>query len=322
MAQTAAKLILEPIFEADLEPNAYGYRPQRSAQDAIQKVGELLRGGYTDIVDADLSKYFDNIPHSELLQCVARRIVDKHMLHLIKMWLKVPVEERDENGKRRLTGGKDNDRGTPQGGVVSPLLANLYINRMLKGFRQTGREGQFKARIVNYADDFVILSRGKAAEALEWTRGVLERLKLTLNEKKTSIRDARQERFDFLGYTFGPHFSARTGAKYLGYSPSPKSMKRLRENVREHLGRGNTKPWEEVRDRLNQKLRGWAQYFQLGRPWKAFEVLDEYVEDRVRHFLRKRHKVSSQGTRQFSTKRIYGELGVFRLRGQLGGARS
>ena len=322
VAQTGAKLILEPIFEADLEPNAYGYRPQRSAQDAIQEVGGLLRGGYTDIVDADLSKYFDNIPHSELLQCVARRIVDKHMLHLIKMWLTAPVEERDENGKRRLTGGKDNDRGTPQGGVVSPLLANLYINRMLKGFRQTGREEQFKARIVNYADDFVILSRGKAKEAMEWTRRVLERLKLTLNEKKTSIRNARQERFDFLGYTFGPHFSRRTGGQYLGCSPSPKSMRRLRENVREHLGRGNTKPWAEVRDRLNQKLRGWAQYFQLGRAWNAFEVLDEYVEDRVRHFLRKRHKVSSQGTRQFSRKRIYGQLGVFRLRDQLGGARS
>lgn len=322
VAQTAAKLILEPIFEADLEPNAYGYRPQRSAQDALQKVGELLHEGYTDIVDADLSKYFDNIPHSELLQCVARRIVDKHMLHLIKMWLKVPVEERDENGRRRLTGGKDNDRGTPQGGVISPLLANLYINRMLKGFRQTGREEQFQARIVNYADDFVILSRGKAKEALEWTRRVLERLKLTLNEKKTSIRNARQERFDFLGYTFGPRYSRRTGARYLGYSPSSKSVKRLRENVRGHLGRDNTKPWEEVRDRLNQKLRGWAQYFQLGRPWKVFDLVDAYVEDRVRHFLRKRHKVSSQGTRQFSTKRIYGKLGVFRLRDQLSGARS
>jgi RNA-directed DNA polymerase len=322
VAQTAAKLILEPIFEADLEPNAYGYRPQRSAQDAIQKVGELLRQGYTDIVDADLSKYFDNIPHAELMECVARRILDRQMLHLIQMWLKAPVEERDENGKRRLTGGKDNDRGTPQGGVVSPLLANLYINRMLKGFRQARRGEQFRAQIVNYADDFVILSRGKAAGALEWTRGVLERLKLTLNEKKTSIRNARQERFDFLGYTFGPHFSRRTGGQYLGHSPSPKSMRRLRENVREHLGRGNMKPWEEVRDRLNQKLRGWAQYFQLGRAWNVFEVLDEYVEDRVRHFLRKRHKVSSQGTRQFSRKRIYGQLGVFRLRDQLGGARS
>src|SRR6202158_2024513 len=187
VAQTAAKLILEPIFEADLEPNAYGYRPQRSAQDAVQKVDELLHQGYTDIVDADLSKYFDTIPHSELMQCVARRIVDKHMLHLIKMWLKVPVEERDDNGKRRLTGGKDNDRGTPQGGVISPALANLYMNRLLKGWRQSGRGEQFRAHIVNYADDFVILSRGKAKEALEWTQGVVKRLGVTLNETKTCI---------------------------------------------------------------------------------------------------------------------------------------
>src|SRR5882757_3080681 len=183
VAQTAAKLVLEPIWEAELEPNAYGYRPQKSAQGAIEKVDELLHEGYTDIVDADLSKYFDTIPHSELLQCVARRIVDGQMLHLIKMWIKVPVEERDENGKSRLTGGKDKDHGTPQGGVVSPGLANLYMNRMLKGWRQTRRGEQFLAHIVNYADDFVILSRGKAKEALDWTRGVLERLDLSLNEK-------------------------------------------------------------------------------------------------------------------------------------------
>jgi RNA-directed DNA polymerase len=119
VAQTAAKLIIEPIFEADLEPNAYGYRPKRSGQDAVQKVDELLYQGYTDIVDADLSKYFDTIPHSELMQCVARRIVDKHLLHLIKMWLQAPVEERDEKGNKRLTGGKDNDRGTPQGGLMT-----------------------------------------------------------------------------------------------------------------------------------------------------------------------------------------------------------
>jgi RNA-directed DNA polymerase len=213
VAQTAAKLILEPIWEADLEPSAYGYRPRRSAQDAIGKVDELLHEGYTDIVDADLSKYFDTIPHSALMQCVTRRIVDRQMLHLIQGWLKVPVEERDEQGKRRLTGGKDHDRGTPQGGVVSPGLANLYMNRMLKGFRQTRREEQFRARIVNYADDFVILSRGKAKEALEWSSGVLARLELTLNAKKTSIRNARQERFDFLGYTFGPHISPRGNAR-------------------------------------------------------------------------------------------------------------
>jgi len=200
----------EDIETRGMEPNAFGYRPKRSAQDAIQAVDKLLYEGYTDVVDADLSKYFDTIPHSELIQCVARRIVDKHMLHLVKMWLKVPVEERDEKGKKRLTGGKDNDRGTPQGGVISPLLANLYMNRMLKGWKQTKRGEQYRARIVNYADDFVILSRGNANEALERTRGVLERLGLTLNERKTSIRNARKERFDFLGYTFGPHFSRRT----------------------------------------------------------------------------------------------------------------
>jgi RNA-directed DNA polymerase len=170
VVQTAAKLVIEPIFEADFEPNAYGYRPKRSAQEAIQEVHELLGEGYTDVVDADLSKYFDSIPHSELLQCVARRIVDKHMLHLIKVWLQVPVEETDETGKKRLTGGKGQDRGTPQGGVISPLLANLYMNRMLKGWRNTKRGEQYQARVVNYADDFVILSRGKAKEALSWTR--------------------------------------------------------------------------------------------------------------------------------------------------------
>jgi RNA-directed DNA polymerase len=322
VAQTAVKLIIEPIFEVDLEPSAYGYRPKRSAQDAVQKVDELLHQGYTDVVDADLSKYFDTIPHSELLQCVARRIVDKHMLHLIKMWLKVPVEEEDETGKKRLTGGKDNDRGTPQGGVVSPLLANLYMNRMLKGWRKTGRAEQFRARIVNYADDFVVLSRGKAAEALGWTRGVLERLELTLNEKKTSLRNARRERFDFLGYTFGPHFSGRTGKEYIGYSPSKKSVNKMKRNVAEHLRPSNVAPWEEVRDRLNQKLRGWKAYFGLGSTSKAYEVLDEHVEERVRHFLRRRHKVQTQGTRQFSRKRIFGELGVFRLRGPLCGAGS
>jgi RNA-directed DNA polymerase len=298
VAQTAAKLILEPIFEADMEPNAYAYRPKRSAGDALQEVEKLLYQGYTDVVDADLSKYFDTIPHSEVMKCVARRIIDKHMLHLLKMWLKAPVEEKDEKGNKRLTGGKDQDRGTPQGGVASPMLANLYMNRMLKGWRQTGRGEQYRAAIVNYADDFVILSRGKAAEALEWTREVLGRLGLTLNEKKTSIRNARQERFNFLGYSFGPHYSRRTGRQYLGYSPSEKSLNRIKEKVGEHLRPNNVAPWEEVRDKLNQKLKGWKQYFKLGSPWQAFAEVDQHVEERVRHFLRRRHKVSTQGTRQ------------------------
>lgn len=323
VAQTAAKLILEPIFEADLEPNAYGYRPEKSAQDAIQEIQKQLDKGYTEVVDADLSKYFDTIPHSELMKCVARRIVDKQVLHLVGMWLKVPVEEREEKtGKKRLTGGKDNDRGTPQGGVISPLMANLYMNRMLKGWRQTKRGEEFQARIVSYADDFVILSRGKAKEALSWARAVVGRLGLTLNETKTSIRNAREERFDFLGYSFGPHYSRRTGRKYMGCSPSKKSVKRIKEKVGEQLNAGNVGPWEEVREQLNQKLRGWKAYFGLGSPMQAYEVLDEHVEERVRHFLRRRHKVSTQGTREFSMKRIYGELGVFRLRGPLREARS
>ena len=317
VAQTAAKLVLEPIWEADLEPNAYGYRPQKSAQDAIQKVDELLHQGYTDVVDADLSKYFDTIPHSELLECVARRIVDGQILHLIKMWLKVPVEERDENGKRRLTGGKDTDRGTPQGGVISPALANLYMNRMLKGWRQNRRGEQFQAHIVNYADDFVILSRGKAKEALGWTRAVVERLKLTINEKKTSLRDAQCESFDFLGYTFGPHYSGRTGREYIGYSPSKKSVARIKEKVGDHLRPSNVEPWEEVRDQLNQKLKGWKAYFGCGSVAKAYRAVDAYVYDTVRHFLRRRHKVSSQGTSQFPEERVFGTLGVIRLQGPM-----
>jgi len=318
VAQTAAKLILEPIWEAELEPNAYGYRPRKSAQGAIRKVEELLHEGYTDVVDADLSKYFDTIPHSELLQSVARRIVDRYMLHLIKMWLKVPVEERDGNGKRRLTGGKDNDRGTPQGGVISPVLANLYMNRMLKGWRQSRRGEQFRAHMVNYADDFVILSRGKAAEALEWTRGVLERLELTLNEKKTSVRNAREERFDFLGYTFGPHYSPRTGREYIGHSPSKKSVSRIKTKVGDLLVPGNMEPWEKVSERLNQILKGWRAYFGCGSTSKAYRAVDEHVYDKVRHFLRRRHKVSSQGTRQFPEERVFGSMGVVRLQGPMG----
>ena len=318
VAQTAAKLILEPIWEAEMEPNAYGYRPRKNAQGAIRKVEELLHEGYTDVVDADLSKYFDTIPHSELLQCVARRIVDRYMLHLIKMWLKVPVEERDGNGKRRLTGGKDNDRGTPQGGVISPVLANLYMNRMLKGWRQSRRGEQFRAHMVNYADDFVILSRGKATEALDWTRGVLERLELTLNEKKTSVRNAREERFDFLGYTFGPHYSPRTGRKYIGHSPSKKSVSRIKTKVGDLLVPGNMEPWEKVSERLNQILKGWRAYFGCGSTSKAYRAVDEHVYDKVRHFLRRRHKVSSQGTRQFPEERVFGSMGVVRLQGPMG----
>lgn len=274
VAQTALKLVVEPIFEADMEPGAYGYRPQRSAQDAIRKVHKLVCEGYSDIVDADLSRYFDTIPHSELLKCVARRIVDRGVLHLIKMWLKAPVEERDEQGNRRVTGGKGSKQGTPQGGVASPMLANLYMNRFLKYWQTTGRGEAYQAQVVNYADDFVILSRGHAEQALEWTRGVMTKLRLTLNEAKTSIKQARTERFDFLGYTFGPHRFRKDGHWYLGASPSKKSIDRFKLKVEELLVPGNTKPWEEVRDRLNRKIRGWSAYFSYGTRTLAYRAVD------------------------------------------------
>lgn len=314
VVQTAAKLVIEPIFEADLEPNAYGYRPKRSAQDAIREVHELLCEGYTDVVDADLTKYFDTIPHCELMQCVARRIVDREVLRLIKAWLTAPVEERDENGKSRLTGGKDHHCGTPQGGVVSPMLANLYLNRLLKGWRNTKRGEQFRAHVVTYADDFVILSRGKAAEALNWTQQVVTRLGLTLNEAKTNIKQARKESFNFLGYTFGPHRNRKTSHRYLGASPSKKSVARIKQKVGDLLVPGNVGTWPEVQDRLNRILRGWSAYFSYGTRTTAYRAVDNYVYERVRHFLRRRHKVSSRGTSRFSAQAVFGELGVLRLR--------
>jgi RNA-directed DNA polymerase len=314
VVQTAAKIVLEPIFEADMEPSAFGYRPKRSAQDAIRKVHKLICDGYTDVVDADLSKYFDTIPHCDLLQCVARRIVDGDVLRLIKMWLQAPVEERDENGKRRLTGGRDRHCGTPQGGVASPLLANLYMNRLLKGWRNTRRGEQFDAHIVNYADDFVILSRGKAAEALNWTRQVVTRMGVTLNEAKTSIKQARQESFNFLGYAFGPHRYKKNGHWYLGASPSKKAVARIKAKVGELLVPGNTGAWEEVRRRLNQILRGWASYFSYGTRADAYRAVRNYVYESVRHFLRRRHQVQSRGTSRFSKETVFGELGVLQVR--------
>jgi RNA-directed DNA polymerase len=311
--QTAAKLVLEPIFEADLEPEAYGYRPKRSAHDAIQKVHKLLCEGYTDVVDADLSKYFDTIPHTQLLKSVARRIVDRNVLHLIKMWLKVPVEERDENGKRHMTGGRSRRCGTPQGGIVSPMLANLYMNRFLRHWRITEKSKAFRAQVVTYADDFVILSRGHAAEALDWTRSVMTRLGLTLNEAKTSIKAARQESFHFLGYTFGPHRYKPDGHWYLGASPSKKSRQRIKQKVGDLLIPGNVGEWEEVRARLNQILRGWSAYFSYGSRATAYREVNNYVAERVRHFLRRRHKVQSRGTEHYGYQRIFGELKVLRL---------
>jgi len=311
--QTAAKLVLEPIFEADFEDNAYGYRPARGAVDAVKEVNRHICRGYTDVVDADLSKYFDSIPHCDLIKSVARRIVDRHVLRLIKLWLKAPIEEPDGEGTRRIVGGKSNTRGTPQGGVASPLLANIYMNRFLKHWRLTGRGEAFRAHVVAYADDFVILSRGRAAEALAWTKAVMTRLGLTLNEAKTSLKDARQERFDFLGYSFGPHCYKGSGKWYLSASPSKKSMQRFKTKVGNLLVPGNNDPWPEVCDTLNKSLLGWSNYFCHGTRRSAFRAVDRYVYERVRDFLARRHKVAGRGTRRFSFAVVYGERGLLRL---------
>lgn len=314
VVQTAAKLILEPIFEADFDDSAYGYRPGRKAQSAMRRVHESLCEGYTDVVDADLTRYFDTIPHLELMQSVARRISDRHMLVLIKSWLKVPVEERDDRGNRRMTGGKKSRQGTPQGGVISPLLANIYMHRYLRAWKERGKGEQYRSRIVVYADDFVILSRGKAAEALAWTRWAMERIGLSLNAAKTSVRDARRESFDFLGYTFGPERYRKDGHWYLGAKPSKKSVQRLKGKVRRILRPGNKGSRDEVVARVNRLLRGWANYFSYGTRLMAYRTIDNYVYQTMRHFLRQRHKVPTRGTRRFPAERVFEEIGVLRLR--------
>jgi RNA-directed DNA polymerase len=311
--QTAAKIVIEPIFEADFEDNAYGYRPTRGAVDAVKEVHRHLCRGYADVVDADLSKYFDTIPHSELIKSVARRVVDRNVLRLIKMWLRAPIEERDADGTRRMSGGKRNTRGTPQGGVASPLLANIYMNRFLKHWRLTESGDTFRAHVVSYADDFVILSRGRAAEALAWTKAVMTKLGLTINEAKTSLRNARQERFDFLGYSFGSHLFEANGNWYMGASPSKKSVQRLKTGIGDLLVPSNIDPWPEVRDKLNRSLRGWSNYFGYGSRSKAYRSVDQYVFERVRRFLVRRHKVQGRGNRRFTFDVIHRELGVLCL---------
>lgn len=314
VVQSAAKLVVEPIFEADFEQCAYGYRPRRSAEDAVREVHRGLCQGYTDVVDADLTKYFDTIPHHELVELVARRIVDHQMLKLIKAWLKVAVEERDDCGNRHMSGGKGSKMGTPQGGVISPLLANIYMHRFLRAWREQGKGEQYQARIVNYADDFVILSRGQAAQALQWTQWAMRAIGLTLNESKTTIRNARQQRFNFLGYSFGPERYRKDGHWYLAAQPSRKAIEQLQGRLADVLGPGNQNPWDEVVGQLNRVLRGWANYFSYGTRYKAYRAVDNYVYHRAASFLRRRHKVRQRCIRQYSAEAIFGKFGVQRLR--------
>ena len=315
VVQTALLIVMEPIFEADLQDEQYAYRAERSALDAVQAVTKLLDTGHTEVVDADLSGYFDSIPHNELMQCVARRVSDKAVLHLIKMWLIAPVEERKARDHVvRTTRNKDEGRGSPQGAPISPLLANLYMRRFVLGWKTLHYERRLRARIVNYADDFVICCRGTGEQAQAAMRDMMCRLKLTVNEAKTKLCRVPEETFDFLGYTFGRCYSPRTGRAYIGSRPARKKIRRLCDSLDETLGR-RTRHLDEatIVGRLNRKLRGWANYFQLGPVRSAYRGVDRYARNGLRRWLCQKHKVPGRGTARYPDAYLDVELGLVRL---------
>ena len=286
VVQMACKMIIEPIFEADFQESSYGFRPKRSAKDAVREIKENLKAGREQVYDADLSSYFDTIPHEKLLILIGMRVSDRHILHLIKQWLTAPVVE---DGK--ISGGKKQKTGTPQGGVISPLLANIYLNLVDKLVaRMSGIPED--VRIVRYADDFVLMGREISQRVLKKLHEVLERMELQINTEKTKIVNAAEESFDFLGFTFHKRWSrTQRGVKYYHVQASMKSMKRIRANIKSYL-KSNLHQGKHIviRD-LNWKIRGWLTYFTMPgttQSWKAADVLKGYLRESLYRYHRRK----------------------------------
>ena len=321
VVQAAALLVLEPIFEADFQPCSYGFRPKRDAHQAVEEARCYLAWGYTQVLDADLTAYFDSIPQDRLLAAVARRVSDRHILRLLTQWLRAPVVVERDDGKRETRGGKRTRRGTPQGGVISPLLANLYLHAFDTAWRANGLERRWQARLIRYADDFVILCRSWAAQVQAIVAEQLQALGLTLNARKTRVLDARQDAFTFLGFTVRVARSWRTGRAFPLVRPSAAACQRLRDAVkalttRTHLAR----PTADVITEINQVVRGWAGYFHVQHCGRAFSALRRFVSQRVRLYLRRKHRVQSWGYRAFPDPFLYGQLGLYKLPGAPGAA--
>ena len=314
VVQTAVVMVLGPIFEADMAPQQYGFRPGMDAKMAVRRAYfHITQYGRREVVDADLSDYFTTIPHGPLMRCVSRRIADGEILSVLKRWLTVPVWERTARGAvLRTTQARDQKRGTPQGGTASPLLANLYFRRFLRAWYEHGHSGRLDAHVVNYADDLVICCQpGNGKAALAVMRRLMERLGLTVNDQKTRIACLPQEGFDFLGYTVG-RFYGKDGRPFIGTEPS-RSIRRVVEKIHdETASRWNMDSAEKRVDELNALLRGWSGYFNQGRVIRAYRVV-RHTERRLRRWLLRRQGKRGTRYRQYPDEYLYQTLGLYRL---------
>jgi len=317
VAQMALKLVIEPVFEADFCPSSYGFRPEKSAHDAVDEIAEALHQGHTKVIDADLSKYFDSIPHAKLLAVIAERIVDSAILHIIKLWLKAPVIGEDKDGtKKNVGGGKANSKGTPQGGVISPLLSNCYLHLLDRIWEKHQLRWELKARIVRYADDFVVLCAGAVDAPLATVRHVLDRLDLTLNETKTKIVDAEHGSFNFLGFEIRVSKSWRTGKSFPYICPAPKSLAKIKDRITLLTARERTpQSIEVVVGSVNATLRGWVNYFHYRNSSGGLDKVKTHAEERLRIHLMKRHKVKDRGTgiSRFPSRQLYMKYGLYKV---------